>query len=435
MEKLGLIICSNYYKELKSVIDIEKYDDLVISTFVSTCSTPNSDEREKIAERLNKLSSKVERVEILSPQACTGFDLSEKSCINCSYPGSTTCSEMIASKSYINQLIAEGEYIVTPGWLKSWKKIALEKWKFDKKTARSFFKDTVKKLLVLDTGVYDDYLKELEEFLEFSGLEHSLVKIGNDFFHNYIKNIVLSWRLELAEKSTKKIRLKANKKVADYSMALEIIRDLSNLESEEAVINNVFGLFTMLFSPNKMQYTPVIEGYADKSKLITSTDSGILKITKTKKSSSEYELSESGKGFKINASYNDEVFGYFEVENVLFPKHLNDYVALTNSISSVIGLLIANSRHYNNLLKEKLEISVKSEKQFRDLFEYSPVSLWEEDFSEVKILLDEKKKEHKNNLKKYLDENPDFVRQCIAKIKILNINRASVALHGFQNKE
>ena len=62
---------------------------------------------------------------------------------------------MIAPKSYINQLIAKGAYIVTPGWLKSWKKFAQEKWKFEKETAHSFFKDSLKEILILDTGVYE----------------------------------------------------------------------------------------------------------------------------------------------------------------------------------------------------------------------------------------------------------------------------------------
>ncbi|RLD77884.1 MAG: hypothetical protein DRJ10_11205, partial [Bacteroidetes bacterium] len=435
MEKLGLIICSNYYKELKSVIDIEKYDNVIISTFESSCSSPNHKEKEKIAELINKLNSKVERVKILSPKACTGVNLSEKLCINCSQPGSNTCSEMIMPQSYINQIISEGGYIVTPGWLKNWKKIALGKWKFDKITARSFFKETVKELIILDTGVHGNFSKPLDEFLEFSKLNYSIIKTGNEFFHNYIKNIVFEWRLELTEKINKEVKLKANKKVADYSMALEIIRDLSNLKSEEAVISNIFSLFTMLFAPDNIKYTPFIHGDIDKTKIVTTSDFNNLNIIKPLKSTSNYELHKSGKGFKINASYNDEVFGSFEVENVLFSKHINDYVSLTNSISSVLGLLIANSRQYNNLLKEKLETSIKSEKQFRDLFEYSPVSLWEEDFSEVKILLDEKKKEQKHNLKKYLDENPDFVQLCAEKVKILNINRASVHLHGYKTKK
>jgi PAS domain S-box-containing protein len=91
-----------------------------------------------------------------------------------------------------------------------------------------------------------------------------------------------------------------------------------------------------------------------------------------------------------------------------------------------------------NLISQKLSIKnqllLESQEDFKDLFELSPVSLWEEDFSKVKELLDNIKPATKN-LKKYLDENPDFVYKCISALDILNVNSVSLQLFGINNKE
>jgi len=76
----------------------------------------------------------------------------------------------------------------------------------------------------------------------------------------------------------------------------------------------------------------------------------------------------------------------------------------------------------------------ESEKRFRSLFNNSPVSLLEEDISELLKLLDKKLKEV-DNLKQYLDNNSDFVYKCASKIKVLNVNNSTLGLLGVKTKE
>ena len=91
----------------------------------------------------------------------------------------------------------------------------------------------------------------------------------------------------------------------------------------------------------------------------------------------------------------------------------------------------------NNLSKElsvKNELLLESERKFKNLFSKSPISLWEEDFSIVKKLVDQKKSKTKD-FAKYLNDNPDFVAECLANIKILNVNDVTLELLGVTNKE
>jgi diguanylate cyclase (GGDEF)-like protein len=84
-----------------------------------------------------------------------------------------------------------------------------------------------------------------------------------------------------------------------------------------------------------------------------------------------------------------------------------------------------------NQVRRELE---KSEQHFRVLFENSPVSLWEEDFSGAKRYLDQLREQGVSNLKDYLLENPIAVDECMAKIRVLDINRKTLELYGARSK-
>lgn len=75
-----------------------------------------------------------------------------------------------------------------------------------------------------------------------------------------------------------------------------------------------------------------------------------------------------------------------------------------------------------------------SEKHFHGLFEYSPISLWEEDYSEVKKMLDTWEANGITNLRLYLLENPHLVHEAISKIKVLDVNNQTLKLFGAHKK-
>lgn len=77
----------------------------------------------------------------------------------------------------------------------------------------------------------------------------------------------------------------------------------------------------------------------------------------------------------------------------------------------------------------------ESEQRYRLVFENSPVSIWEEDFSGVKALLDGLKQEGVTDIEAYSNLHPEIIRQCAQLAKVVDVNRAALALHGAANKE
>ena len=76
----------------------------------------------------------------------------------------------------------------------------------------------------------------------------------------------------------------------------------------------------------------------------------------------------------------------------------------------------------------------RSERYTRDLFEHSPVSLWVEDFSEVKRLLDEVRTRGIRDFRTFLKVHPEFVTRCMQEIRVIDVNRRTLEMFGASGK-
>lgn len=77
----------------------------------------------------------------------------------------------------------------------------------------------------------------------------------------------------------------------------------------------------------------------------------------------------------------------------------------------------------------------RSEQYARDLFEHSPVSLWVEDFSAVKSLLDGVRAQGIGDFKTFLKVHPDFVTRCMQEIRVIDVNQQTLRMFGASSKE
>lgn len=76
-----------------------------------------------------------------------------------------------------------------------------------------------------------------------------------------------------------------------------------------------------------------------------------------------------------------------------------------------------------------------SEQYARDLFDYSPVSLWVEDFSGVKRLLDEARAQGIRDFRVFISVHPEFVSRCMAEIRVINVNRQTLSMFAAKDQQ
>ena len=76
-----------------------------------------------------------------------------------------------------------------------------------------------------------------------------------------------------------------------------------------------------------------------------------------------------------------------------------------------------------------------SEDYSRGLFEHSPISLWVEDFSKVKLLLEEARERGIDDFRVFTDVHPEFVQRCMSEIRVIDVNNHTLTLFGATDKQ
>ncbi len=91
-----------------------------------------------------------------------------------------------------------------------------------------------------------------------------------------------------------------------------------------------------------------------------------------------------------------------------------------------------------NMMEDAMQARREAEEnevRFRALFEDSPISLWEEDFSQVKSYLDKIKNEGVQDLESYFSQHPRELDQCLGLIIINGVNRQTLKTFEAADKE
>lgn len=89
-------------------------------------------------------------------------------------------------------------------------------------------------------------------------------------------------------------------------------------------------------------------------------------------------------------------------------------------------------------IKKRKTLSKKDQsyekERFRIIFEYSPIAIWEEDFSALSKLRNSLRNKNVDNIRKYLLAHPRVVAETFRKLKVLDVNQEALKLYGAKTK-
>jgi signal transduction histidine kinase len=103
-------------------------------------------------------------------------------------------------------------------------------------------------------------------------------------------------------------------------------------------------------------------------------------------------------------------------------------LATTSTAFAEVVALAEDFRRMSEALRTRQVALQESEERYRLLFEGSPVSIWEEDFSQVKAHFDDLRASGVTDFREYFEGHPDEVAVCAELVRVLDVNQATLNL-------
>ena len=107
------------------------------------------------------------------------------------------------------------------------------------------------------------------------------------------------------------------------------------------------------------------------------------------------------------------------------------FVTIVGGLILIASKILADD--ITQIEKQSNELST-SERRYRGLFEDSPISLWEEDFSAIKQHLDDLKQQGLTDIRSYLEAHPEEVTAWAKQVRIIDVNNATLKLYKAESK-
>ena len=71
---------------------------------------------------------------------------------------------------------------------------------------------------------------------------------------------------------------------------------------------------------------------------------------------------------------------------------------------------------------------------YKSLFEYAPISLWEEDYSGIKLLFNDLQSQGITDLRKHFNQHPTDIDTCMKQIKVKHVNAKTLEMFGAKSE-
>ncbi|MES9855427.1 MAG: DUF1638 domain-containing protein [Sedimenticola sp.] len=343
-DRLTLMVCDYFYKEVARVVEEEAFGDLNVVAYTADCDHPGA-----VAKTLNHSLAALDEgagsVSVLGGYCLREFDRNRVP-EGVRFHPMKQCFELFLGPEQLNDYLKQGVHLLTPGMLDNWQ-AQYRTWAFDDADAKAFFVESTSRLLLLDTGVEPAAIEKLQGFADKAGLSWELVNVGLDSLRLFIKALVAEWRASEQKKSKISLLNEKDRQLADYAMVNDMISGITQLTEESSIVERGLELFNMFCGPGQVIYLPLSDdrpGEVACTPPFCTIDDGVIR--RLAGFTALYELDDQGGGFTLVIDRLGVRYGVVSVKNIAFPKYRQHYLNLSLNITPVIALALSNARTY-----------------------------------------------------------------------------------------
>ena len=353
-EKLCILVCDYFRKEVTKAVEAEGFDNVSVATFTGRCDLPPTGDG-VFSGLPQEVSEGRGALRLLAGPCATCRSADDNPPKNCRTVPAAQCFDMFIGHEAVDRHMAKAVHLLTPGMLADWEGRA-EEWGFTPDEAQSFFGESTSRLVLLETGTDENWRRHLEAFEEYTGLASDVEHITLDHLRLFLRNLVLEWRLEQAEASGP-ARRDADRRLADYAMALDLLGRLAATLEEERVTAAALDMFEAMFAPRAVHFFPTDhDGKPTASRPTSSAPAPEVLEGLDRKMANTHLWLDTGDGFLLRVSHAGQDLGVIAVDGLTFPHYGAHYLNLAVTLTPVLGLALSNARTFGQLKETEAEL-------------------------------------------------------------------------------
>lgn len=333
MSDARLMVCEALRPEAEAVLSAAEVGDIALATFPPRCDG-RTDERGLIESTVATASA-----DRLPTVVCGGSCLVGARLGAVAVHRPPTCFHMLAGAAAVEAEEARRSYLVTPGWLASWRAVLAREGLSDPARAHEAYAEGADRVVLLDTGVVDR-AADLEAFASHVGLPCERHQVGLERFAATVERELWAERYRRAEVD----RREGERLIADSYVIIDFSQRLLAEGATSDVPGRLMDLVEMLFAPERIVFVPYDDGKPGPPRVSPRGARSADLASELVSMSGDCAPTLSGRGLLITAGRGSRCLGRLAAEGLCFPEYLPRYVDTARILGDAMHMTLANAR-------------------------------------------------------------------------------------------
>jgi len=342
---LSLIVCSNLEREVRAISGLPEFEDVNFLPLNVECDQVEA-RWEGLGDSVQTHKKDGHAVCLVGSYCLTQATAHLGTSEVCPTAQKSLCAEWVADKDVLDRILKEEALPVLPGWLKSWERHIDRMWPSERKKAQVFFRESAKKVVLLDTGVYPKIESELREFAKFLRFPYEIYFAGLGHFKMSLVQTIHSWHMERERERIEGRMTALNRQIADYSRIGHLLGALTRVQTEDEVREDIIEIFRILLSPQKVSYLPA-RCLSQEPRAEDSPQDRILSLN------ADYAWTGDRSGLLLKVPSGREILGIIELSGLPFPERREHDLNLALTLAKIAALAFTKADAQKALMEER----------------------------------------------------------------------------------
>jgi hypothetical protein len=232
--RLKLEVCAFFVDEFRAALAAEERGDVEVVPIQGAC-----DERRcAVPTQMPPAQSETQVLRLMG--ICSGGAACAKT------PHS--CFEFLLGPDKVYALLGEGVHLLTPAMVRAYPE-TLQSWNETPENLHAYFSESVRTWVVVDIGVAPLTAAEQAAFISATGGTMELLPTEPHLLRANLRAALAQWEVADIEARSAEQTAMLQHRLADYTMAYDLIGRLIPHQGEQTIVHAILELFYMLCAP------------------------------------------------------------------------------------------------------------------------------------------------------------------------------------------